>query len=388
MTTYPEEDLRRLSPAQRRILYFVCRGLQYSEIALELGLKKRTIQDHMTHVYDKLDLSNLTREERRARLFQVYCPILEKEVESADVGIDDTELEPEPVEPVVTALALVDEDQRLGVIPYGPPTWEVSPEPSEPNRIRALLPGCIIGSVVTIAVVGIAFFVLWQMPQGLDILGMAPLTHTAAPTTEILPTDTPVPDSLAAVDSTPIATQSPTSTGMSTSTPMPIASLTPAPTDTPTHTPAPTETTTETPAPTPTPTPIPTPSVYEVGDRAYLIPDVFLSLSDELDTSNWLCAKGYRLEFPLENRSTRQFIMRYEMEEGISIQDDKGNIYTFCGASTGGYVSGLASLIIDPGKETTLIVLFDGPILPSSRYLLITIENISGEGPFVFRKDL
>ena len=45
-------------------------------------------------------------------------------------------------------------------------------------------------------------------------------------------------------------------------------------------------------------------------------------------------------------------------------------------------------MIIEPGKYKTLTVSFAGPILSSSRYLLITIKDISDKGPFVFRKDL
>ncbi len=90
----------------------------------------------------------------------------------------------------------------------------------------------------------------------------------------------------------------------------------------------------------------------------------------------------------MENRSSRQFIVRYETETCFDIRNDQGNTHHFHRAQLSGYSYDLASVIIEPGKYKTLTVSFAGPILPSSRHLLITIEDISGEGPFVFRKDL
>ena len=80
--------------------------------------------------------------------------------------------------------------------------------------------------------------------------------------------------------------------------------------------------------------------------------------------------------------------MRYETETCFDIQDDKGNTHQFHRAQLSGYSYDLASVIIEPGKYKTLTVSFAGPILSSSRYLLINIKDISDKGPFVFRKDL
>jgi len=375
MPTDPEEDLRRLTPTQCKVLYWVCRGLQYWQIGNKLGYETRTIQYHMSNVYVKLGLDRLDREARRARLFQIYCPILLEQIEDPQRDCQKFQVpEKEPVEPEERALVLVEQDEREGIIPYPQPSWEPYQEGERPSRWRGLLPGCVLGGLAAMVGVAAVFLVLSRMPQGLPFLGFGTPTGPVATPTVPPPVETPSLEAAAVAEVSPTPTE------------LPSPTATPFPTPTSTPTPAPTET----PAPTVTPTLEATPSVYQVGEKAYLAPEVFLILTDELEDSTMCTTPGFRLYFGVDNQSSRQFIIRFDRETGFAIQDDEGKTYEYGGASVSFYTckSGMENVIVDAGRYKRLYVHFRGPIPASPRYLLITIDDISGQGPFVFRKDL
>lgn len=48
-----------LTPQEERVLRFRARGMSSSECAHALGISEQTIKNHLTHVYRKLDTSNL-----------------------------------------------------------------------------------------------------------------------------------------------------------------------------------------------------------------------------------------------------------------------------------------------------------------------------------------
>ena len=47
-----------LTPAEKRVLTYVARGLSNAEIARELSVSKSTIKKHVSHILSKLDVSN------------------------------------------------------------------------------------------------------------------------------------------------------------------------------------------------------------------------------------------------------------------------------------------------------------------------------------------
>lgn len=51
-----DEALNRLSPRERDILPLLCRGLSNAQIGWELGISEKTVRNHLSHLYDKLDL--------------------------------------------------------------------------------------------------------------------------------------------------------------------------------------------------------------------------------------------------------------------------------------------------------------------------------------------
>lgn len=47
-------DLRELTPRERELLTLLAKGLTYVEIANQLGIAPRTVNSHVTHIYEKL----------------------------------------------------------------------------------------------------------------------------------------------------------------------------------------------------------------------------------------------------------------------------------------------------------------------------------------------
>lgn len=54
------ERLAQLSPAERRVLEQLARGLKYAEIAKALGIGVRTVNSHLHHIYEKLHVTTAT----------------------------------------------------------------------------------------------------------------------------------------------------------------------------------------------------------------------------------------------------------------------------------------------------------------------------------------
>ena len=52
----PHAALARLSPREREILPLLCRGLSNAQIGWALGISEKTVRNHLSHLYDKLDL--------------------------------------------------------------------------------------------------------------------------------------------------------------------------------------------------------------------------------------------------------------------------------------------------------------------------------------------
>jgi LuxR family maltose regulon positive regulatory protein len=48
----------KLSPRQLEILEYLYQNLTYNEISAKLGIKFTTVNDHITKLYEKLEVSN------------------------------------------------------------------------------------------------------------------------------------------------------------------------------------------------------------------------------------------------------------------------------------------------------------------------------------------
>ena len=83
--------LSKLSPRQLEMVIRVCKGYSYPAIAKELLFSLSSVKNHMTAVYEKLDLSHLSRDDRKFQLRLIYCPLLQG-IEETHV-LDDSNLD-------------------------------------------------------------------------------------------------------------------------------------------------------------------------------------------------------------------------------------------------------------------------------------------------------
>lgn len=69
--------LSKLSPQQLEVVIRVCKGYSYPAISKELYISLSSVKTHMTAVYKKLELSHLSRDDRKFQLRLIYCPLLQ-----------------------------------------------------------------------------------------------------------------------------------------------------------------------------------------------------------------------------------------------------------------------------------------------------------------------
>jgi DNA-binding CsgD family transcriptional regulator len=247
--------LNSLTPAECRVLFWVCQGLPRKRIAEKLFVTERTVHFHVGNIYEKLGLVRLGRTERSHVLHQRYCPLLLERVRDPeqDRGRSRGEEEPEE-EPSELALILsdADEDDERGYLPLTgtavpmiiPDRLPPGPPPIWPSWLGPVLLVCAFMLVVVVVLLALNLF--WE-PQPVAVVvtatpGLTQAVAQAAPTARATWTMPP--------SSTPAPSPTPTRIVTPTPTPTEIETATPTPTTTPTLT--------ETPSPTATATPIPT----------------------------------------------------------------------------------------------------------------------------------
>ena len=69
--------ISKLTPRELEVVQRVCGRKMYREIAMELNIAESTVQSHVSHIYDKLDIEQFPIEERRLVLFRTVCSELE-----------------------------------------------------------------------------------------------------------------------------------------------------------------------------------------------------------------------------------------------------------------------------------------------------------------------
>jgi hypothetical protein len=100
--------LSKLAPQQLEVLKRVCKGYPYKKIAKEMFISLSTVKAHMTAVYEKLELTDLSKDDRKFQIRLIYCPLLqelegtypqeqpiqelESEIESASIPLDEEEI--------------------------------------------------------------------------------------------------------------------------------------------------------------------------------------------------------------------------------------------------------------------------------------------------------
>ncbi len=158
-----------------------------------------------------------------------------------------------------------------------------------------------------------------------------------------------------------------------------------------------TPTVTNTPNPTDTPTvmpsPTPTREYYLAEEIVEITPGVTMFLQEDFGSRNYVFCyapnPGQNLIFRISNQSDKQFLLRFDAS-GFKVVDNLGREYPVQKSGIGGCDEkpGLKSQTVNSGDTTFIEIGFFGELDLDVVYLLITVENVSGEGPWVFRKEI
>jgi hypothetical protein len=158
----PKDRFQTLSKREKEVLQLICQHNSYNQISEKLFISKKTVKSHMSHIYDKLDLDYLIRDERILQIHNTYCPLFSEEKQtkkqSKNAQIIPIEAEPEP-EPITTEEEAVIDGDEMALITYKPITITAGGKKNvdKPKKKR----GCfkyIFGFIL-----GIAFMIgLWQ----------------------------------------------------------------------------------------------------------------------------------------------------------------------------------------------------------------------------------
>jgi DNA-binding CsgD family transcriptional regulator len=105
--------LSKLSPRQLEVVIRVCKGYSYPAIAKELFFSLSSVKNHMTAVYEKLDLSHLSKDDRKFQLRLVYCPLLQEIEETLSQEQPAQKSEPEmETAPITSEEEIIDSDEE------------------------------------------------------------------------------------------------------------------------------------------------------------------------------------------------------------------------------------------------------------------------------------
>ena len=121
----PKDRFQTLSKREKEVLQLICQHNSYDQISEKLFISKKTVKSHMSHIYDKLDLDYLIRDERVLQIHNIYCPLFsevnepKKKTKNAQIVPVEAEPEPEPITPEEEAVIDADE---MALITYKPIT--------------------------------------------------------------------------------------------------------------------------------------------------------------------------------------------------------------------------------------------------------------------------
>ncbi|MDK2981127.1 MAG: hypothetical protein PWQ55_1474 [Chloroflexota bacterium] len=121
----PKDRFQTLSKREKEVLQLICQHNSYDQISEKLFISRKTVKSHMSHIYDKLDLDYLIRDERILQIHNIYCPLFseekqtKKQPKNAQIVPIEPEPEPEPITPEEEAVIDADE---MALITYKPIT--------------------------------------------------------------------------------------------------------------------------------------------------------------------------------------------------------------------------------------------------------------------------
>ena len=263
--------LLRLSEQEWRAFRFLCQGLSYAQIAIQLRVTKRAVQEYLARAYIKLGLDGIDNFGPRMQvILEIYKPLVDeigewpgKKPPPPPPPTESTSIVPIP--PKVLDMVKVDEPKSTGNgdsgegegdVIDGDVTFIEPPfllPPPQPQRGRWLTTGSLLTLIVVAAAVWLTNRLGWWSPASpasvteVEVTRQVPVTQTLIlqVSTTPLPTAPPALPTIMVVPVTVLVTPEPNGNGAVAS------SLSASDTDTP----VPPPTTKPTAAATPTPMP-------------------------------------------------------------------------------------------------------------------------------------
>ena len=164
-------NLAKLSKKEKEVLGFFCQGLEYEEIEKITKTPVPTLKSHMGRVYVKLELDQLTKTGRIAKVHQVYCPLL-KELQGAQkTPSTNPTAAPSPIPeekpiPVPAAIVkMVEEDEYFMAHYKDPPVIIIPSKPSQKPLVTKMVGpaiGLVIGGGLCVCIAAVLIFLYWN----------------------------------------------------------------------------------------------------------------------------------------------------------------------------------------------------------------------------------
>lgn len=274
------EKFRSLSAREREVLDLFCQGLSQDEIAGRLFISPKTFRAHMSHIYQKLDLTHLTARARAFTLREDYWPLHKSEPQPVEQTVDEPEVI-DPVAPEVELLVTQDESVMRALVVSKPLEMQA---PAVPRRRSFFTWLGVALLFVILAVVGIWYFELGRF--SLQLLSEATATEEPTQTRLVQSTSTPV---------------LPTITATATEAVTPALTLTPSPQPSPTINLGP---------------------VYEMGEW-HKEGDLWFRLSDYSVDS-----QGIYIVVEMWNQTGQTVYFQWSTNSSMFLRDNKNNRYT------------------------------------------------------------
>lgn len=128
-----EIKLRELSQRQCQILYLVCSGKTYKEVAAEIRYGEDLVTAEMSRIYRTFGLTQKKRTDKRRILEDMICPLHLQRVEDPQTDCREQLIEINAPPPDPADIQEVREDAKMGLIPLSGKMVYVGPSP-QPQR--------------------------------------------------------------------------------------------------------------------------------------------------------------------------------------------------------------------------------------------------------------
>jgi hypothetical protein len=164
--------LSKLAPQQLEVLKRVCKGYPYKKIAKEMFISLSSVKTHMTAVYGKLELTDLSKDDRKFQIRLIYCPLLqelegtlpqeqpiqelESEIETASMPLDEEEIidVSQKIEPISQEEEEITDSDEEEIITYTPKPKKGGKEKMDPGKGRRRLKLVLVLIVTALIVFG------------------------------------------------------------------------------------------------------------------------------------------------------------------------------------------------------------------------------------------